>query len=82
MFERALPEFDHYLAIYTFSVSILSSKSLGSGTNGSAVYISPPAVLSEHAVFIHLTFQVQNLISIFFSLGRLSKESVQVRGFL
>jgi hypothetical protein len=31
---------------------------------------------------ILLTFQVPNLISIFFRLGRLSKESVQVRGFL
>jgi hypothetical protein len=29
-----------------------------------------------------LTFQVPNLISVFFSLGRLSKEPVQARGFL
>jgi hypothetical protein len=29
-----------------------------------------------------LTFHVPNLMSIFFRLGRLSKESVQVRGFL
>jgi hypothetical protein len=29
-----------------------------------------------------LTYQVPNLISIFFLLGRLSVESVQVRGFL
>jgi hypothetical protein len=29
-----------------------------------------------------LTFQVPNLISVFHSLGRLSKESVQVRGSL
>jgi hypothetical protein len=31
---------------------------------------------------LRLTFQVPNLISIFFRLGRLSKKSVQVRGYL
>jgi hypothetical protein len=38
--------------------------------------------LSEPALYILLTFQVSNLMSIFFRLCRLSKESVQVRGFL
>jgi hypothetical protein len=38
--------------------------------------------ISELALYIRLTFQVPNLISIFFRLGRLSKESVQVRGLL
>jgi hypothetical protein len=42
-------------------------------------YHTSPSYLSK----IHfLTFQVPNLISIFFRLGRLSKEFVQVRGFL
>jgi hypothetical protein len=44
--------------------------------------ISSSTTLSEPALYILLTFQVPNLISIFFHLGRLSKESVQVRGFL
>jgi hypothetical protein len=44
--------------------------------------ISSATALSEPAQYILLTFQVPNLISIFFRLGRLSKESVQVRGFL
>jgi hypothetical protein len=38
--------------------------------------------LSKPALYILLTFQVPNLIPIFFHLGCLSKESVQVRGFL
>jgi hypothetical protein len=36
-------------------------------------------VMSEPALHIHRTFHVTNLISIFLSLGRLSKESVHVR---
>jgi hypothetical protein len=44
--------------------------------------ISSATVLSEPALYKLLTFQVPNLIYIFFRLGRLSKESVQVRGFL
>jgi hypothetical protein len=36
----------------------------------------------RYNLYALLTSQVPNLISIFFSLGRLSKESVQVRGFL
>jgi hypothetical protein len=43
---------------------------------------SSATVLSEPALYRLLTFDVPNLISIFFRLGRLSKESVQVRGFL
>jgi hypothetical protein len=39
-------------------------------------------VFREPALYKLLTFQVPNLISIFHSLGRLSKESVQVRGSL
>jgi hypothetical protein len=38
--------------------------------------------LSEPALYILLTFQVPNLISIFFCLRCLSKESIQVRGFV
>jgi hypothetical protein len=38
-------------------------------------------VIREHALNKHLIFHSPNLISIFRSLGRLSKESVQVRGF-
>jgi hypothetical protein len=38
--------------------------------------------LSEPALYMLLPFQVPNLISIFFLLGRLSKETVRVRGFL
>jgi hypothetical protein len=37
-------------------------------------------VMREPALYRLLTFHVPNLMSIFFSLGRLSKESVQVRG--
>jgi hypothetical protein len=39
-----------------------------------------PTAMSEPALYRLLTFHVPNLISIFFSFGRLSKESVQVRG--
>jgi hypothetical protein len=54
------------------------------------VHKSPPLVpiLSQinliHIIPSYLSkiFQVRNLISIFFRLGRLSKESVQVRGFI
>jgi hypothetical protein len=35
--------------------------------------------MSEPALYILLTFHAPSLISIFFSLGRLSKESVQIR---
>jgi hypothetical protein len=42
---------------------------------------SSATVLSEPALYILLTFQVPNFMSIFFRLGRLFKESVQVRGF-
>jgi hypothetical protein len=45
-------------------------------------YISSATALSEPALYILLTFQVPNLISILFHLGRLSTESVQVQGFL
>jgi hypothetical protein len=38
--------------------------------------------LSEPALYALRKFHVPNLISIFFSLGRLSKKFVQVRGFL
>jgi hypothetical protein len=41
--ESVVPEFDHYLAIYTFltfQTAISNSKGLGSGTNGSAICIS------------------------------------------
>jgi hypothetical protein len=38
--------------------------------------------LSEPALYVLLTFQVPNLMSVFFSLGHLSKESVQVRDYL
>jgi hypothetical protein len=44
--------------------------------------ISCATVLSEPALYILLTFQVPNLISIFFRLGRLSKDCFQVWGFL
>jgi hypothetical protein len=44
--------------------------------------ISSATALSEPALYIFLTFQVPTLISIFIRLGRLSKEYVQVRGFL
>jgi hypothetical protein len=44
--------------------------------------MSSPIALSEPALFILLTFHVTNLMSINLCLGRLSKESVQVRGFL
>jgi hypothetical protein len=43
---------------------------------------SSATVLSEPALYRLLTFHVPNLISIFFRSGRLSKESVQVRGFV
>jgi hypothetical protein len=47
----------------------------------------PPCLSKIHFNIVHpptfwLTFQVPNLISIFFRLGRFSKEYVQVRGFL
>jgi hypothetical protein len=44
--------------------------------------ISSATALSEPALYKLLTFQVPNLISIFCRLGRLSKESIQARGFL
>jgi hypothetical protein len=43
--------------------------------------ISSATALSDPALYILLTLQVPNLMTIFFRLGRLSKESVQVRGF-
>jgi hypothetical protein len=42
--------------------------------------VLPSTVLSEPALYKLLIFPVPNLMSIFFSLGRLSKESIQVRG--
>jgi hypothetical protein len=48
----------------------------------SGLAISSATALSELALYILLTFPVPNLISIFFRLGRLSKEYFQVRGFL
>jgi hypothetical protein len=39
-------------------------------------------VFGDPALYKLLTFQVPNLVSVFHSLGRLSKESVQVRGSL
>jgi hypothetical protein len=39
-------------------------------------------VFRDPALYKLLTFQVPNLISVFHSLGRLSKKSVQVRGSL
>jgi hypothetical protein len=47
----------------------------------SKIEISSATVLSEPALYRLQTFHVPNLISILFRLGRLSKESVQVRGF-
>jgi hypothetical protein len=44
--------------------------------------ISSATALRESALYILLTFHVPNLISIFFCLGRLSKKSVQFRGFM
>jgi hypothetical protein len=44
--------------------------------------ISYATALSEPVLYILLTFQVPNLISSFFHLGRLSKEFIQVQGFL
>jgi hypothetical protein len=44
--------------------------------------ISSATALSEPALYILVTFQVPNPIYIFLRLGRLSNESVQVRGFL
>jgi hypothetical protein len=43
--------------------------------------ISSPTTLSACALYILVTFQVPNFISIFFRLGRLSKEYGQVQGF-
>jgi hypothetical protein len=43
---------------------------------------SSATVLSQPAVYILLIFHVPNLMSIFFSLGHLSKEYVQIRGSL
>jgi hypothetical protein len=43
---------------------------------------SSSSALSEPALYILLTLQVTNLISIFFRLGHLPKESVLVRGSL
>jgi hypothetical protein len=37
-------------------------------------------VMSKPALYILLTLHVPNLMSIFFTLGRLSKEPVQLRG--
>jgi hypothetical protein len=42
--------------------------------------ISSATVLNKPALYRRLTFQVPNLIFIFFRLGRLSRESVQFRG--
>jgi hypothetical protein len=44
--------------------------------------ISSTTAVTEPAQYRLLTFQVPNLVSIFFRLGRLTKESVKVRGFL
>jgi hypothetical protein len=44
--------------------------------------ISSPTTMSEPALYILLTLQAPNIMSIFFRFGHLSKESVQVRGFL
>jgi hypothetical protein len=44
--------------------------------------ISSATALSELSLHILLTFQVPNVVSNLFRLGRLSKESIQVRGFL
>jgi hypothetical protein len=41
--------------------------------------ISFATAMSKPALYILLTFRVPNLISIFFSLGRLFKESMHVR---
>jgi hypothetical protein len=65
---------------YSFSAtSILSGLLYYTKTN---LYfeISSPTALSEHALYMLLIFHVPHLMSIFFPLGRLSKESVQVRG--
>jgi hypothetical protein len=47
-------------------------------------YISlvPSTVFRDPPLYKLLTFQVPNLVSVFHSLGRLTKESVQVRGSL
>jgi hypothetical protein len=45
------------------------------------IEISSATVLSNPALYILVTFQVPNLMSIFFRLGCLSKESAQVWGF-
>jgi hypothetical protein len=62
---------------------ILASEE-GHGSRGEMLHpiyaARPVSSSSERSVL--LTFQVPNLISIFFRLGRLSKESVHVRGFL
>jgi hypothetical protein len=44
-------------------------------------YPEPDQSNSYHPTLSLLRFQVPNLMSIFFRLGRLSKESVQVQGF-
>jgi hypothetical protein len=43
--------------------------------------INPIHTIPSYLSKILLTFQVPNLVSIFFRLGRLSTESVEVRGF-
>jgi hypothetical protein len=71
--------------VYSSVVSVLPLSHLTSCTpTKSNLYLdtSSATVLSEPALYILLTFQVSNLKSIFLRLGRLSKESVRVRGSL
>jgi hypothetical protein len=70
-----------YLLTYSFTESIPSWKA----ANCAAIQeldTSSVTVLSKPALYILLTVQIPNLMSIFLCLGPLSKESVLVRGFL
>jgi hypothetical protein len=66
----------------SFSATFIPSD-LRTPTKSSLYFaISSTTALSENALYILLTFHIPNLVSIFFCLGLLSKDTVQVRGFL
>jgi hypothetical protein len=67
---------------YWFGATSVPSDLLYSTKSDLYFEIISATALSEPALYIPLTFQVPILISILFRLGRLSKKSVQVRGFL
>jgi hypothetical protein len=68
--------------IFACSFGATSSPSCTPTKSNLHFEIYSATALSEPALYILLTFEVPNLISIFFHLGCLSKESVWIRGFL